>query len=59
MIVEDPYITQKNIATKLAWKIDRVIYYLNKLKRKGVIKRVGTSQNGYWELTSNDRIGQN
>ena len=49
-IVEDPRITQKEIAAKLDWKIDRVKYYLNKLKRKGIIKRVGTSQNGHWEM---------
>ena len=49
-IVEDPHITQKEMAAKLDWKIDRVKYYLNKLKRKGIIKRVGTSQNGHWEV---------
>ena len=49
-IVEDPHITQKEMAAKLDWKIDRVKYYLNKLKRKGIVKRVGTSQNGHWEV---------
>ncbi len=49
-LAEDPEITQKEIAAKLDWKIDRVKYYLNKLKRKGIIKRVGTSQNGHWEM---------
>ncbi len=49
-IVEDSHITQKEMATKLDWKIDRVKYYINKLKRKGIIKRVGTSQNGHWEV---------
>lgn len=49
-IVEDSRITQKEIAAKLDWKIDRVKYYLNKLKRKEIIRRVGTSQNGHWEI---------
>ena len=49
-IVEDPRITQKEIAAKLDWKIDRVKYYLNKLKKKGIIERVGTSQNGHWKI---------
>ena len=49
-IAEDPHITQKEMAAKLDWKIDRVKYYLNKLKRKGIVKRVGTSQNGQWEV---------
>jgi len=49
-IVEDPRITQKEIAAKLDWKIDRVKYYLNKLKKKEIIERVGTSQNGHWKI---------
>ena len=49
-ILEDPHITQKEIAAKLDWKIDRVKYYLNKLKKKGIIERVGTSQNGHWKI---------
>ena len=53
-IVEDPHITQKEMAAKLDWKIDRVKYYLNKLKRKGIIKRVGTSQNGHWEVVAEE-----
>ena len=53
-IVEDPHITQKEMAAKLDWKIDRVKYYLNKLKRKGIIKRVGTSQNEHWEVVAEE-----
>jgi len=53
-IVEDSHITQKEMAAKLDWKIDRVKYYLNKLKRKGIIKRVGTSQNGHWEVVAEE-----
>ena len=49
-IVEDPHITQKEMAAKLDWKIDRVKYYLNKLKKKGIIERVGTSQKGHWKI---------
>ena len=58
-IVEDPHITQKEMAAKLNWKIDRVKYYLNKLKRKGIIKRVGTSQNGHWEVVAEESKWQN
>ena len=58
-IVEDPHITQKEMAAKLDWKIDRVKYYLNKLKRKGIIKRVGTSQNGHWEVVAEESKLQN
>ena len=50
-LIEDTSITQKELAAKLGWKVDRVKYYLNKLKKKGIIKRVGTSQKGHWEVT--------
>ena len=47
-------ITQKEIAAKLGWKVDRVKYYLNKMKRRNFVKRVGTSQKGYWEILIED-----
>ena len=49
-LAEDPRITQKEIAVKLGCSIDQIKYYLHKMKKKGIIKRVGTSQNGYWEI---------
>ena len=42
--------TQKQIAEQLGWNVDRVQYYFNKLKTNGLIKRVGSSQTGHWEL---------
>ena len=33
-IKEQHNITQKEIAAKLGWKVDRVKYYLNKMKRR-------------------------
>lgn len=42
--------TQKQIAEQLGWSVDRVKYYFNKLKTNGLIKRVGSSQTGHWEL---------
>ncbi len=50
LLTQNPKITQKDIAVKLGWKIDRVKYYLNKMKKNGTIKRVGTSQTGHWEV---------
>ena len=47
----DPFSKKaKEMAAKLDWKIDRVKYYLNKLKKKGIIERVGTSQKGHWKI---------
>ena len=58
-IKEQHSITQKEIAAKLGWKVDRVKYYLNKMKRRNIVKRVGTSQKGYWEILIEDNIWRN
>lgn len=49
-LLQNNRLTQKEIASKLEWSVDRVKYYLQKLKKKGVIKRVGSSHNGYWGI---------
>lgn len=46
----NPRLTQKEIALELNWTVDRVKYYLNKMKKKTMIKRIGSRHNGYWEL---------
>lgn len=58
-IKEQHNITQKEIAAKLGWKVDRVKYYLNKMKHRNIVKRVGTSQKGYWEILIEDNRWQN
>ena len=58
-IKEQHNITQKEIAAKLGWKVDRVKYYLNKMKHWNIVKRVGTSQKGYWEILIEDNIWRN
>lgn len=50
LIQANPSMTQKEMAMELGWKIDRVKYYLNKLKKNNVIQRVGSSQKGYWDI---------
>lgn len=54
LIKTQPEITQKEIAAKLDWKVDRVKYYLNKMKRHNIVQRIGTSQKGYWEILISD-----
>jgi predicted HTH transcriptional regulator len=46
----NPRLTQKELSLELNWTVDRVKYYLNKMKKQGVIRRVGSSHNGHWEL---------
>lgn len=50
VIQKNPKLTQKEIAMELDWTVDRVKYYLNKMKKQEVIKRVGSSHNGHWEI---------
>ena len=50
LIKKKPEITQKEMALELGWKLERVKYYTNKLKKHNVIERVGSSQKGYWRF---------
>lgn len=50
LIRVNPAMTQKEMAMELGWKIDRIKYYLNKLKKNNIIRRVGSSQKGHWEI---------
>lgn len=50
VLIKNPRLTQKEIALELGWKIDRVKYYINKLKQQNIIERIGSSQKGYWNL---------
>mgnify|MGYP000343841771 CR=1 FL=1 len=40
----------KEIAEKLGWKINRVKYHVNRMRQQNIIKRVGTSHKGHWEV---------
>ena len=51
LIKKQPALTQKELAMELGWTVDRVKYYLNKMKRQQMIRRVGSSHNGYWEVS--------
>lgn len=50
LLLKHPDYTQVKIADILNWDVNIVKYYMNKLKKKSVILRHGTSQNGYWEV---------
>ena len=49
-IVNDASISRNRIATNLNLNPYTVKEYLNKLKRKKVIRRVGPDNGGYWEI---------
>lgn len=44
IIKTNPYTSQREIAEALGWKIDRVKYYIKKMKYEVIVRRVGSSQ---------------
>lgn len=50
LIESNSSISQNEMAKMLKWKIGKVKYYIDKLKRKKVIERVGSNQKGYWNI---------
>ena len=50
IISQNPDMTQKEIAEKIGWKINRVKYHVNRMRQQNIIKRVGTSHKGHWEV---------
>ncbi|MDO5424060.1 MAG: winged helix-turn-helix transcriptional regulator [Eubacteriales bacterium] len=50
LIEKNPAISQKQIAKTLCLNQNTVKYYIKKMKEIGIIKRVGSSQTGHWEI---------
>lgn len=50
VIQNKPTMTQKEYALELGWTVERVKYYLRKMKTQQMINRVGSSHNGHWEV---------
>jgi ATP-dependent DNA helicase RecG len=46
----NPYITQKELAAKCGLTEDGVYYVVSKLRKSGVVKRIGGRKLGYWEV---------
>ena len=49
-IINNPKMSQKQIADNLNWTVNKVKYYMKKFKQKNILKYEGTSQNGKWEI---------
>lgn len=54
LIKAKPSISKSQVAEEMGWKKDNAGYHIQKLKGKGIIKRIGTSQNGHWEVISDE-----
>ena len=53
LLSNEPKITISKAAVNLEWKETLVKYYIASLKKKGLLVRTGTSQNGSWEVHIN------
>ena len=49
-IINNPEMSQKQIADNLNWTVNKVKYYMKKFKQKNILKYEGTSQNGKWKI---------
>ena len=50
LINENHRITREELSTKTGLTIRGVEWNLNKLKKEGVLKRIGPAKGGYWEV---------
>ena len=48
VIQEEPALSQKKIADVIGEKYSTVKYYMESMKKSGIIKREGSSQKGKW-----------
>lgn len=48
VIQEEPTLSQKKIADIIGEKYSTVKYYMESMKKSGIIKREGSSQKGKW-----------
>ena len=50
VIRENPTITRKELAKIIGLSEDGIKYHLDKLRKEGVIRHVGATKKGYWEV---------
>jgi len=54
LIIEDKKISKKSMAEILEISTTAIDKNIDKLKKLGIIKRVGPDKGGYWEITVED-----
>ena len=50
LIKENPSVSSSELAEQLHISRNGVRYHLKKLTRQGILKRIGSSKTGYWEI---------
>ena len=49
-IKKNPAVSQREIAAKIGLSEDGVRYHTDKLKKKGILRRIGGAKGGHWEI---------
>ncbi len=49
-ILQDPYLSQSQIASTTGLNVNTVKYYMRKMQSHGILRREGNSRKGYWSL---------
>ncbi len=50
LIASDPNISQRELADRIGITVDGIRYNMDKLKERGIIKRIGGKKTGHWEV---------
>ena len=53
-IVNNPYITQSELAKVCGITEDGIYWNIKRLKEDGIIRRVGPNKGGHWEILDNE-----
>jgi len=54
-IQKNPFIIRDDLVKTTGLTANQVRGYLESLKKKGVIRRVGAKKGGYWEIIQDDK----
>jgi ATP-dependent DNA helicase RecG len=54
LILENPRITRNGLAKKTGMTADGVKYHLNRLRKDGLLRRIGGDKGGRWVITGSD-----
>ena len=50
LLIENPYMTNQELADKCGLSKDGIYYNIKILKQKGILERVGSNKGGYWKV---------
>jgi ATP-dependent DNA helicase RecG len=53
LLKENPGLTKNEVAQNLEISVNTVKQYISKLKKEGLVERIGGSKNGYWQVKEN------